>query len=60
MKTIDATSLSTVTGGGKLPKTAIAGMPGWFEQVKSKGIDLLVRAIKPNGKKTKWRSAGLG
>ena len=59
MKTIDAKTMTTVTGG-KRPMTPIAGMPGWFEQVKSKGIDLLVRAIKPNGKKTKWRSAGLG
>ena len=59
MKTLDNGILDLVCGGaGK--GTPIPGLPGWTEQVKSKGIDLKVRAIDPNGKKGPWRSVGLG
>ena len=50
VKSIDIAHLATICGGaGK--GTPIFGLPGWTEQVKSKGIDLKVRAIDPKGHK---------
>ena len=55
LQSIHIEALADVTGGDGFAPIPMA--PGWFAKYRTKGIELQVKTIDPQGNKSGWRSA---